>query len=1056
MKLVKMKLVKVGVFQEAGSTMRNALLSASRGFALLSAAALALLAGSALADEIKTRTWTGNGADNLWTNPDNWDPSEVSGASYNNVFPAGQDWEVVIETAPYYHSLQLPEGSGTVTFKGAGQLKDDNTAYIQVGAGREINVDGVVFRLCKNSCSEDAFINGTLRLTSRSITTYGSYDNYHVIGGDAKVIVEGGEFGSSASYLCLSNNATLTVRGGQVHCTRYTFCSPDAPRESITRVKLLGGILWNDCDYAYMMSFQDGAHLEFLGGRLQWGRANSLQYNCLDSQVGKYSPGSYFAECLPQFGGELVIPTCTTHGNGAMKFYYSNRDYDMGGTVYVTNNCNEAGVQDAAAGTVYFYGEGGGTLSIRGGATLFANTLKIYAKILDITNNLDLTRLNLGIGGIRRQEENGGSYFQYYNFLDGIEFGAWGGDVPRSGAARSRLLVRPQGPVVFDTKDCFDPTTSRTINMDCIRLDDVTDLKATGGGTVALYPGATWTGEFRTLEVSDNTTLAFCTNNLADWEIRSSYISGVKAMNLKLGANAKVKINMSFGDYVDASSTVEFGEGAKIVVADLPATLTEGMFYPVYFAPAGTDPDLSKIEYAEGEWPEGWYLAKRGSAVYLTDGKEPVHSDPDPNKKYAWSGGGADNLYSNIDNWLGNINTYGGAYIYFNGRKNTDIYIDIANLVQRQWLFGADAGPFLFGGNYVRFQWPGSFTSYWAPSITSDSWFPVVVTNNMAAQGFALWMAARKQGSISLMGLGCMTNSLSNQYVPLFVGGDIRIGGAYTSEYVRVASDTWDSYVKRATRLTIMPGGSLKVLNQSGDFHESGKSGSAASSGVTGGALAVATGGVLDIAGTELLFTCDTTHYVDGTMTVSCPLVPQGRQTFRGDGTLTLAGGVSSAAGGVRVEGNLTLVPSDWTNDVELSVKDNVTIAPTGDWTFGGDATLDLVHHSTLTLATGGHKLTLAKPIVSKGALAVAGNGTVEIAAEGMSFDKVTMEDGATFAVAEDLISSGSYVDVLAVREDDDSISFSSANRKLRKRVDENGYTVYSVKGKKGMMLIFR
>ena len=40
-------------------------------------------APGALADEIKTRTWTGNGADNLWTNPDNWEPSEVSGASYD-------------------------------------------------------------------------------------------------------------------------------------------------------------------------------------------------------------------------------------------------------------------------------------------------------------------------------------------------------------------------------------------------------------------------------------------------------------------------------------------------------------------------------------------------------------------------------------------------------------------------------------------------------------------------------------------------------------------------------------------------------------------------------------------------------------------------------------------------------------------------------------------------------------------------------------------------------------------------------------------------------------
>ena len=204
------------------------------------------------------------------------------------------------------------------------------------------------------------------------------------------------------------------------------------------------------------------------------------------------------------------------------------------------------------------------------------------------------------------------------------------------------------------------------------------------------------------------------------------------------------------------------------------------------------------------------------------------------------------------------------------------------------------------------------------------------------------------------------------------------------------------------------------------------------------------------------MFTCDATHYVDGTMTVSCPLVPQGRQTFRGDGTLTLAGGVSSAAGGVRVEGNLTFVPSDWTNDVELSVKDNVTIAPTGDWTFGGDATLDLVHHSTLTLATGGHKLKLAKPIVSKGTLAVTGNGTIEIAAEGMSLDKVEMADGATFSVAKNILSLGTQVDVLTVRDDDDSITFSADVPKLNKRVDERGYTIYSVKGGAGLSIFIR
>ena len=230
----------------------------SQHLCLLSVVALALIAGGVFAAEIQTRTWTDATGNHRWDNTGNWDP-QIDG-DHNNIFPAGRDWEVIIETTPWYHSLQLPEGSGTVTFKGAGQLKADDSASIQIGAGRELNIDGIVFRLCKNSCSDNSFINGTLRLSSRSITTYGSKGDYHVIGGDAKVIVEGGDFGASNSYLCLSNNATLTVRGGQVHAIRYIFCSPDAPRESITRVRLLGGTFWNDSEYSYTMYVRDGAH----------------------------------------------------------------------------------------------------------------------------------------------------------------------------------------------------------------------------------------------------------------------------------------------------------------------------------------------------------------------------------------------------------------------------------------------------------------------------------------------------------------------------------------------------------------------------------------------------------------------------------------------------------------------------------------------------------------------------------------------------------------------------------------------------------------------------
>ena len=50
----------------------------------------------------------------------------------------------------------------------------------------------------------------------------------------------------------------------------------------------------------------------------------------------------------------------------------------------------------------------------------------------------------------------------------------------------------------------------------------------------------------------------------------------------------------------------------------------------------------------------------------------------------------------------------------------------------------------------------------------------------------------------------------------------------------------------------------------------------------------------------------------------------------------------------------------------------------------------------------------------------------------------------------------GTQVDVLTVRDDDDSITFSADVPKLNKRVDERGYTIYSVKGGKGLSIFVR
>ena len=964
------------------------------------------LAGGAFA--VDTRTWTGAAGNNLWSDKNNWDP-QVAASTYN-VFPAGQDYTIIVSESANYYSFELPEGSGTVTLKGSASLGHGSGAYVQIGAGRELKIDGPSVDFNVNTYGGNGFINGTLRLTSGSLTTKAPA----VFGGEAKLIVEGGTFGNTGGALTLTNNATLTVSGGLAQARGWNLRSPDPPRESLTRIRLLGGTLWQCYQYAYTFTVDDGARFDFLGGTLLWGLGTDYLHNRLsaDDSTGQ---GESFYQFFPAVGGNLIIPTSSTADGGTVYFSVSG-DYNAGGTIYATNNTA------TTTGNVNFYGE---NIALRGGATVFANAVKFSQARTDSFYDLELNRLNLGIGGVRQVRTTHTKY-QNVNLLDGIVFGAWGGDVPME-TVDSKLKINLFGPVVYDTRDCFEPETSRDINMTHLYMDGVSDLKAVGGGTVSLSMYATWAEEFRTVEVADDTTLAFSTNQV---------VAGIKTMNLKLGNNAKLKINLAGGaHFVDASSTAEFGEGAKIVVTLLPDELKEGQFYPIYFAPAGTDPDLSKIEYEQGAWPTGWYLAKTGNAVYLTDGKITAYEGEQSGSTKVWSGEGADNVYANVDNWVNNAVAGAATGAQFKGLSNTVVSVQ-SDLTVRYFDFYADSGPFMFSGNKIHFQYPSSATSG-VPTSQNHGKFPVVISNRLEADA-AFRFHAHGQGSTSLTGG-------STQEIPLIFGGDIRIGGNWTSRYLYVMPKYSASAVRRS-RLTVMPGATLTVTHQEEcDFNERSV-----------GALAVAKNATATIGGTQFLLTSNNTHYVDGALTVNCPLVPTGRQVFRGDGTLTLAGGVADAPdGGVRVEGNLTLVPSNLVNNVTLSVKDNVTIAPAANWIFGGDATLDLEDHSTLTLATGGHKATLAKPLASEGTLAVTGGGKVVIAASGMSLGRVTCAGGATLTVS-DALAADEFVDVLTVREDDESIAFAPEFKVIKRRDAETGRTVYSAKQVQGLILICR
>ena len=150
-----------------------------------------------------TYTWTGAAGDGLWTTAGNWEPAVKGGpASADIIFPVG-DWTIRMDGDPYYYSFTLEEGSGTVTFVGTGTFKAATTVSIIIPEGRELCFDGPSIALPK----EVPMAGGVLRIKSGLVSRQGEEG---WIGGDGKVIVEGGRLSSSES-LSITNNMELVI-----------------------------------------------------------------------------------------------------------------------------------------------------------------------------------------------------------------------------------------------------------------------------------------------------------------------------------------------------------------------------------------------------------------------------------------------------------------------------------------------------------------------------------------------------------------------------------------------------------------------------------------------------------------------------------------------------------------------------------------------------------------------------------------------------------------------------------------------------------------------------
>ena len=964
-------------------------------------------------------TWTDASGDHRWNNAANWEPKAVATWQNEIHIPSGT-WTIDIGTGErYYGPLIIDEGLGSVTFTGSGTLSRSGYADLSIGAGRELIVDGCTFPVGSSLKWDGA----TLRVRSGEVRL----DQTATLGGTCRVCVDGGMFGGTGVVdLSITNSASLIISGGLVHLRSYKVYGSDEPGESGGLIRLTGGTLHNDSDFGGYFTKIIGGRFENLGGTVLWGNSSegSGGNNRLSSESGNnHASGETFALFLPPVGAILDIPSTTARGElGALTFAVPG-DYSFGGTVFVTN-----ATADAKSACVYFgdgdnYNSDKMTVNVSGGATVFANTIR--TKKFN-TQNLDFSALYLGSGGIQQGQDC------VTRFINDLVLGAWG---DWSALRGPYCRITFAGNLVFDTLDCFDKTTPHTITVQAGFLD-VTSIKAVGGGSVALSPSnyeTPWPDLLHSIVVGDNTGLSI-TN--------SSQITAIRTSALKLGAGSTLTFDVAEKRYIDVLGHLEVGSGARIV-AKAPTSLTAGKIHPVFLAPADFDiPD--GLVQLEGSLPSGWSLVRRANFLYLSDGEVSYTTTSSQFYRY-WSGAAADGDVDNVGNWTTNEipftagTSYRYAFACFEGSKNMDVTISSPknaygiNLTEK-------AGPFIFTGETINlFYAPanrrgGGSATY--GGVMSKSDLPCVVRNDVKNDGRVYYALNYQSGSISLMGDQVQTSGTSDFYFC----GDVRLGGTWNLSYFNVNTNSTALVAKRPHTLTLLSGASLSASDQDAqDFDRKQQ-------------FSLAPSSTLTIGGTTCRFLVANTHYIDGTLTVNGTLDAQAKQTFFGDGTNKF----QSATGELDFRGGMTIVPGSLVGDVAISLKGEPTIAPVSDWTLGGDANIDIDDHSTLTLATGGHKLTLAKPIVSKGNLSVTGNGTVENAAEGMSLDKVTKADGATFAVAKDILASGAYVDVLTVHDDDDSIAFSPAIRKLRKRVDENGYTVYSVKGEKGMMLIYR
>lgn len=789
----------------------------------------------------------------------------------------------------------------------------------------------------------------------------------------AELVVDGGflDVLSGGNGLVLTNGSSVVVRGGTANLRNATLSSGSA-------LTLLDGAVSMDGN---LLSVSDDSSFRFLGG------TNTVANLSLDPDVNP--------ELVPPKGAVLNL---TSGGNEAVN-YKTPGDYEIAGTICATN----------AKGSFLFYGcqDPSEVMHVTGRGSLVVDRFRQSLSRTGSTVCFDLAELGLGNYGISCESHTGS-----VRFMNGIRFSAFG-DWEVFGT-KSDSTYYLEGPVEFDTLDRFDKATVHTISFTNVNLSAATALKVAGGGTVNLRSSAS-PERLTSLEVAAGTRLSLLDGACA-----------FRADKVTVGAAAELAFSPARGA-VDAVGSAVVAGKMSVDLSGVSSGRT-----PVYFAPVGTDPDLDVFDVRN--LPQGYALAKRENAVYLTDGTEDVNDVSSATTDEWYWKGSADGNWRLSDNWSSDEAPTDSTTknLNFKGWKNTVMDLG-GNIRAKGVIVHEGSGPVTISNGNLRV---GN-----ANGITSYSGYPVIFRSKMGIpnasthSGYGLLVLSRGDGYIALAG-GQMTdkNAPTNDF--RFVG-DVRIGCSWAANDLNVG----EGEHSRANRMTLLPGAELTVRCQVTDL-------------AVPCSFDIAQGATLSLSGTALNFSgSGNDHCVDGVWTVNCPFSTSARQVFSGSGTIRFPS-VADSAGGIELRESVTFVPGTWDAVMPVFCRDTPTIRAEGDISLflGEDNALELEPHARLTVDAAEGDLTLESPVTGGGDLVKTGAGKLTFDCGGTVVDTLTIEAGSV-DVGEKFRTS-SYKPFLTAKRVVGEIKIDGM--KVRAVDNGDGTMTYSAKQNQGMILIFR